>query len=236
MRRSIQSRRDTLLTSPRHAVYWTPEPGHPLWAAGCAWLGRDPSAPALHEGGPPPGRAAPWRYGLHATLKPPMHLAPGRELAGLCTELQRLAEATPRFALQPLGVATLGRFVALRPPCTPPRLQALADACVTRLDPWRAPLAPGELERRAAGLSEERRALLQRWGYPHVLQAWRFHLTLSDSIADAAARQSWLAAARQHFADALAAPLEMASISLFEEPAPGEPFRLRQRFALRQVS
>ncbi|MFO0232177.1 MAG: hypothetical protein ACK51M_03795 [Burkholderiales bacterium] len=54
--------------APRYATYWVPAPGHPLWTAGCTWLGRDP-----RDGGAPgsPARghvAAPWRYGVHATL------------------------------------------------------------------------------------------------------------------------------------------------------------------------
>jgi hypothetical protein len=165
-----------------------------------------------------------------------MHLAPGRNLSDLCAELERLAATTPRLPAPRLHVATLGRFVALRPLEGSARLQALADACVMQLDPWRAVLPAGEMERRAAGLAAEQRARLRRWGYPHVLAGWRLHFTLSDPIADEGARTDLLAAAQVHFAAALAAPLDVASMSLFEEPAPGAPFRLRQRFALRPLS
>ena len=63
--------------APRYAVYWMPEPGHPLWAAGCTWLGRDGGAGGA--GGGPARRhvASPWRYGFHATLKAPLRFAPG---------------------------------------------------------------------------------------------------------------------------------------------------------------
>ena len=33
-------------SSARHAIYWAPDLAHPLWSAGCDWLGRDAAAPA----------------------------------------------------------------------------------------------------------------------------------------------------------------------------------------------
>jgi Protein of unknown function (DUF1045) len=220
----------------RHAVYFAPAPAHPLWHAGCDWLGRDPLADQAR----PPTRAhvgEPWRYGFHATLKPPMRLAPQRDEAGLHAALAALAQRTPRFAMPELSVQWLGDFLALRPvPVLMPThpLRRLADACVTELDDWRAPPSPDELQRRlAVPLSDAQRELLQRYGYAHVLGHWRFHLTLSDALpADDALRQAVQLEAEQHFAAALAQPLECDAISLFVEHAPGRPFRLLQRYPL----
>jgi hypothetical protein len=179
----------------------------------------------------------PWRYGFHATLKPPMRLAPGRGEAGLRQALQQLARATPRFAMPALSVQWLGDFMALRPvgPLIPAHpLHRLADACVTGLDAWRAPLSAEELAHRlAAPLDGAQRELLQRYGYPHVLTQWRFHMTLTDSLpGDPGLREPLHQAASAHFAAALGQPLACDAISLFIEPAPGEPLRLLQRFAL----
>ena len=42
--------------------------------------------------------------------------------------------------------------------------------------------------RLASGLSERQKDLLERWGYPYVAEEFRFHLTLTSRLDDAAAR------------------------------------------------
>lgn len=223
--------------SRRLAVYWLPEPAHPLWAAGCAWLGRDPSAGAgaVPLGPPPPGRAEPWRYGFHATLKAPMVLRAGTGPEAFVAAVRALARDTEAFTLPALAVAELDGFVALRPTAPCPAAQALADRCVQALDPLRAPMPAAEFERRAHGLDAARRALLARWGYPHVFGHWRLHLTLTDRLPDATARAAWRERAQAAFTTALAVPAQVASIAVLEEPAPGAPLRLCERLPLAQA-
>jgi hypothetical protein len=220
----------------RYAIYYTPPPSHPLWHAGCDWLQRDPGADEAR----PPTRAhvrEPWRYGFHATLKPPMRLAAGKDEAGLRAAVSSLAQRTLRFEMPALSVQWLQGFIALRPALPLPRehaLHRLADACVTELDPWRAEPVPEELQRRLAlPLDDTQRGLLMRYGYPHVLSHWRFHMTLTDTLPDdLALRNSLHGAAARHFAEALAQPLACDALSLFVEPGPGQPLRLLQRWAL----
>ena len=212
------------MNAARHAVYWAPDADDPLWAAGCAWLGRDPAAD--ETGSPPPDRHAPWRYGFHATLKAPMALARGQGPADLHAALWRVARRHRPFELPPLVVGRLHDFVALRLQHDCSALQALADDCVRSLDPLRGATPPRHTE----GLDGEQQALLQRWGYPHVLQRWRFHLTLSDALP-AAALERVQRAAEMHFADALRLPRRVRSVALFEEPAQGQPLRLTARVA-----
>jgi hypothetical protein len=222
--------------SARYAVYYTPSPDHPLWHAGCDWLQRDPQADEARA----PTRAhvaSPWRYGFHATLRPPFALAPGQHEGELFAALQRLAQGTSRFAMPALSVQWLSGFLALRPtPPLPPghALQRLAEACITELDRWRAPLSPAEQQRRLAEpLDARSRELLVRHGYPHVLDRWRFHMTLSDTLPDDdALRTEMHQAASAHFAGALRQPLACDALSLFVEPAAGQPLQLRQRFLL----
>ena len=216
--------------SARYGIYYTPPPDHPLWHAGCDWLGRDPSVPAVA----PPAREGvsdAWRYGFHATLKPPMRLADGHDETSLRTAIAALARRTQRFEMPRLSVQALGAFIALRPvdPLAPDHpLRRLADACVTELDAWRGPPSAEEQQRRQAlVLSDGERDALQRHGYPYVLAHWRFHMTLTDRDADAL-----LPVAAEHFAAALSQPLACDALSLFVEPAPGQPFRLVHRFAL----
>jgi len=213
----------------RAAVYYAPERDDPLWQRGCTWLGRDPeSGEALAP--PLPGLAAltsdPRRYGLHATLKPPMRLT--GSLDALAADAAALAAQTRRFTLPALQVAQLGTFIALVLSALCPALSALADACVTRLDPHRLPETPAQQAARAAGRSAAQRQLIARWGYPYVLAEWQFHVTLSNGIPN----NHLAPAARDHFADVLALPRQVESLALFVQPAPDAPFRLERRVAL----
>lgn len=222
---------------PRHAVYFAPDPQHPLWNAGCDWLGRDarsaaPSSPAR------PWVQHPWRYGWHATLKAPMRLAPGSSEADWLDDVGRLAAGHPAFTMPALQVGRLADFLALRPreaPTADHPLRRLADDCVLRLDRWRAP--PDETERarqRRSAKTARQSEQVERFGYAHVLDDWRFHMTLSDSLAglDETTVEQRRRQAIDHFADALAEPLQCDALCVFVEPSPGAAFELRHRFAL----
>jgi hypothetical protein len=102
---------------------------------------------------------------------------------------------------------------------------------VRLFDEFRRPPSPAETARRlAAGLDEQQRGNVDRWGYPHVFDQWRFHMTLTDSLADDRLRAELLADATRHFADALAEPLRCDGVALFVEDEPGADFRLLRRF------
>ena len=228
----------------RYAVYWAPEPQLLLAQVGQQWLGQDASLAPVAE---------PALYGFHATLKPPFHLSEGVSEAELLAAVQTLAAAQRRFEMPALEVARLHDFLALRPqrPLMPEHaLWRLANACVEVLDRFRRPASEAELvKRRAAELDPEQQALLQRWGYPHVLGRWRFHMTLTNSLfrppmhgieevgEEAMALQAGLQDSLQAhlqalFAPALAQRLWCDSICVFQQDAHSQPFRLAHRFEL----
>ena len=220
----------------RYAVYFAPAPDHPLWQAGSAWLGRDARAgqaatqPAATE------LRLPWRYGFHATLKAPMALAAGESEADWLRDVQTLAGQQRRFAMPALSVAWLDDFLALRPVkavhAADP-LRRLADACVMQLDARRVELSDTERARQLRPeFSEQQRLNVQRHGYAHVLDDWRFHFTLSGALLGAAVDQhdALMSAAQRHFATALQAPLACDALCAFQEFAPGTPFVLTHRF------
>jgi len=227
--------------SARWAVYFAPPPGSPLWQRAAAWLGRDPSGAPAAQVPPPAGfdsdrfaaaTASPRRYGFHGTLKPPFALAAGTEESELRRALIALAADVEAFSLPPLRVGAIGGFLALLPTAPCPPLEAFAARCVAELDAFRA--TPGEAElarRRSAELDAEQEALLRRWGYPYVMHRFRFHMTLSERL-DERERAVLAAGAEAHFAEALAAPLPCDALSLFHQPAAGEPFVLAARFPL----
>jgi hypothetical protein len=221
----------------RYAIYWAPELAHPLWRAGCEWLGRD-AADASFPGSPREATATPRRYGFHATLKAPIVLREEAAAGEFLDAVEHLAARTSRFVMPALSVQAMGDFIALRPvqPVAAEHpLQQLADACVRQLDPWRAPPGAAERARRSAGpaLSAAQARHLNDWGYPHVFDQWRFHMTLTDALpGDAALRERWMNDAQQHFSAALAAPLLCDSVCVFTEATPGADAMLTHRFRL----
>ena len=219
----------------RYAIYWTPDPAHPLWVAGCAWIGRDAAQP--ERAFPIRDRtAAPRRYGFHGTLKAPLRLAPGRSEEALLAAVENLAAALPTFAMPALEVRLLQDFVALQPvvPIAMDHpLQVLADRCVVALDVFRDASIADDIARRSVGLDERQAVLFARFGYAFALERWRFHLTLSDSLPDDdAIRATFLREAKDFFGSALAQPLRSTEIAVFIELAPDAPFVLAHRFPL----
>lgn len=235
----------TTLANARYAVYWAPAQDDPLWLAGSRWLGRDAAAAGIvhtreeQPTSPAAGlTASPALYGFHATLKPPMRLRPGCTEAALLDSVAALAAGIPAFTLPPLVVAWLGACLTIRPEL-PIRhahpLWRLADACVADLDDWRLPPSDDEIARRLqAGLTAEQTDLLRRWGYPHVMSHWRFHMTLSDPMParDSAPAQALMASARTAFDALLATPQRARDICVFRQDDTGAPFWLLQRCPL----
>jgi len=221
----------------RVAVYYAPRPDDPLFAAGATWLGRDPEsdAPAPQPDLPDIAEvtAEPRLYGFHATLKPPMRLAKGRQCFDMVEAARALADRTAAFDLPRLAVSDPHGFLALRETIPCPPLQALADACVEHLDPFRAPPTEAELaRRRRASLSAEQDAMLTRWGYPYVFTTWFFHMTLTRRLT-AEEKARFQPAAEAYFARALSVLRRVADICLFTQAAPSEPFIIAERLPLR---
>jgi putative phosphonate metabolism protein len=225
----------------RFAIYFAPAQGAPLMRLARAWLGRDAFAgPDL----PPPPlngfphkvwRAAtsePRRYGFHATLKPPFHLAHGATEKELRDATLRLARSCKAFEAPPLKVAMLSSFVALTLSERCPALENLAAACVRDLDDFRAVATGEELaRRRRQKLTPQQDVFLQRWGYPYVMDAWRFHMTLTSSL-EPAVLKPFHAHLTELVEPHCRVPVSIDSICLFEQPGEKEPFEALERYPL----
>ena len=202
------------MTTQRVALYWAPQPADPLTQAGNTWLGRDAELATETRQPPfaglPEATAAPRRYGFHATLRPPMRLSTGWE--EFIQSAYAVAETVRPFDMPRLQVADMDGFLALRDETDSSLLQGLADACVRGTDKHRLRPDAAELaRRRSAGLSARQDEMLLRWGYPYVLQEWRFHVTLSRRLTSAE-MASLRPAAEKHFAAALTAPRRVEEI------------------------
>jgi len=230
----------------RYAVYYAPPAGSGLWRLAQQWLGRDCETGAALE--PPPldgwtaaeiaaATESPRHYGFHATLKAPFPLAPERSLGQLREALGDFAAGRRPFLAPALKVSAIGPFIALTLSSPSPEMQALADAPVRELDGFRAPLAERDLQRRLGkGLSARQEALLREWGYPYVLEEFRFHMTLTGPLAPPAfgterreRLQTQLAAL---FRPALSEAVPVGEICLYSQATRDQPFRLAERFRL----
>lgn len=223
-------------TVARVAVYYAPLPDDPLFAAAACWLGRDPISDAPAPQPDLPGiaevTAEPRQYGFHATLKPPMRLAEDRSWNALVAATRALAAEIPPFDLPPLAVSDVHGFLALRETEAPAALQALADACVARLDRFRAPAQEAEIaRRRRPGLSAQQDAMLLRWGYPYVFETWFFHMTLTRRLSESE-KQRFMPEAERHFARALLLPRRVEEICLFAQHEAGGSFMVAERVRL----
>lgn len=222
----------------RYAIYWTPEPG-PLARFAAAWLGWDPEAaePVAHPSveGLPRDIAlitqAPRKYGLHGTLKAPFRLAQGMDVTDLHGAMRALCPYLDPIILPCLRLERIGGFLALVPGVEHPALPELAAEVVRAFDGFRAPLTETEIARRRPDrLTPRQRGYLADWGYPYVMQDFRFHLTLTGELPEAELAQVETVLAPL-LEPIIAQPLRIGSLCLFAEAADGR-FRLLQRLPL----
>ena len=214
----------------RFAAYYTPPRDSALARTAAEWLGRDAFADqAVRE---PDSRldaivAEPARYGFHATLKAPFRLADGQSVDALDRVFATFCAIRAAPCIGSLALARLGRFFALVPAAPEPGIAALEADIVEVFDTFRAPLTDAEMERRRPDrLTDRQRALLARWGYPHVLDEFRFHMTLTGPVDDVDG--SLEAELADRFAGFLDRPLVLEGLALFVQPAPDAPFRVHR--------
>jgi putative phosphonate metabolism protein len=170
--------------------------------------------------------ADPRKYGFHATLKAPMALAPGRTEAELVAACAAFADKTrPIPVIRPVIDAISG-FIAVIPAEPVDDLQQLAADCVRGFDAFRAPLsAEDRIRRRPEKLSQRQRDYLDRWGYPYVMEEFRFHMTLTGRL-DAEQRGPIVAMLRSRFAALRLDTLAIDRIALFRQDDAGARFRI----------
>lgn len=227
---------------PRYAIYYAPARGSDLDRFGAHLLGYDAfagddlpfpedvtrQAPDWQE-----LTADPRKYGFHATLKAPFSLAPAKteaELFAACSTFAATPRAIPVFT--PV-VGSISGFIAVIPAEPPRELIRLAADCVTEFDSFRAPLTEADRARRKpAQLSPTQRDHLDRWGYPYVMDDFRFHMTLTGRLGSEH-RESVLAMLRSRFAALALATLAIDRIVVFRQESAASRFRIVREWELR---
>lgn len=217
----------------RFAIYYLPPDGA-LADFGAAWLGWDVGTGAPVDQPDVPGlddvTMTPRKYGFHGTLKPPFRLAEGETPEALAAACADMAASCAPARAEGLALTPLGRFLALTPLGDTAGIARVAGTCVRALDGFRAPAPEAELaRRRKAGLSARQEANLLAWGYPYVMEEFRFHLTLTGRLPKAEL-PTWMMEAAGLLPE-LPAPFALDAVALVGERADGR-FESIQRYTL----
>lgn len=212
----------------RYAIYFTPAKIDALTRKASRWLGRDAFTGDLHDDHSAFAEttAEPRRYGFHATLKAPFTLADNCSEDELLEALESFVRSRHAFDIPKVVIGNLGPFFALVPDETHEPLQNFAADVVTYFEPFRAPLSDADIaRRRPQDLSESQRRNLVDWGYPHVMDDFRFHMTLTGPV-DISNRAHMSEVLNAEFSDFTNRSLPISGLGLFVEPARGQPFRV----------
>jgi putative phosphonate metabolism protein len=219
----------------RYAIYFTPPSGDPLLKVAANWLGRNaftgqPVRPPqirdlAHEDFAQLTESA-RRYGFHATLKAPFHLAEGVEERELLSALMHFASSMQPVEIPKLQIACLDGFFALVPEEPVAKLNQLANDVVVAFDRFRAPPSEQEIKRRNPDkMTVSERRNLEQWGYPYVFEDFRFHMTLTAPVPEP--NRGKIERILSEFLEpVLEESIEINNIALFTEAEPGSPFEV----------
>ena len=140
----------------RYAIYFAPALDSPLWRRAMEWFDQ-PDLQTL--------TVSARRYGFHATIKAPMHLA--RPYGELAEGLAGFARVHAPAALTGLLPRLIGGFLALTCAPQPEAVTDLAAEVVEAFEPFRLPPSASEIARRLkAPLTARQVELVERYGYP----------------------------------------------------------------------
>jgi putative phosphonate metabolism protein len=229
---------------PRYAIYYAPALDNDLGRFGAQLLGYD-----AHSGTDlpfPDGiissqanwldiTADPRKYGFHATLKAPMTLADGKTEADLATACEAFAATARRIPVIEPVVDSISGFIAVIPASPSGELAELAAEVTREFDSFRAPLtAEDRIRRNPATLTPRQRDNLDRWGYPYVIEDFRFHMTLTGNL-DAERREPVMAMLRSRFSGIGLQKLAIDRFALFRQDGPHSRFRIIRDYVLEHI-
>jgi hypothetical protein len=229
----------------RYAICFTPPMGDPLSAAAASWLGRSvysgeavelPSIAGLAVSEMAFYTAVPRRFGFHAMIMAPFRLKPDMDEAQLLKAMMLFTSGETPFQIERLEVARLSQCWGLMPEVPSQSMHLLAARVLQALDRFRAPLSEDDIERADPDrLTAPQFTNLHRWGDPHVMDEYRFHMPLTGPLnADVGRRVE--APLRGLFEPLLTEPLLIGSLALFIEHEPGAPMRVHSQHPLGKIS
>ncbi len=220
----------------RYAIYYAPARDSLLHRLGSSWLGRDAytgeklKQPDIVGIKTITSEAA--HYGLHATLKAPFSLGDGLHATALQEAVRTFSLVQSSVKVPNLLLTAENGFLALVPHKTQAPLYHLAENCVRNFDQYRAPLTSNEIVRRQnVGLTPQQNQHLLAFGYPYVLDEFKFHITLTNQLPTK--KIDWLMSrAHQYFAPVIGLSVTIDCLSIFEEIESALPMTITKQFPL----
>ena len=174
----------------------------------------------------------PRKYGFHGTVKPPFSLASHSTQGELQDAFHAFCATISPATGGALKISRLGRFLAMTQDVQSNEVTKLAASTVSYFDKFRAPLSDTDIEKRRRNrLTPQQDALMLRWGYPYVMQEFKFHMTLTCPLAPNeidAVEQS----ANTRFREFIGQSLNMASLALLGEDIYSGRFHVIERLSL----
>jgi hypothetical protein len=214
---------------PRYAIYYAPDLGSPLDMFGRTWFDEkangNPAAIAKLN----PKRLAELsegsrRYGFHGTLKPPFGLNPSTRVESLLDAARVFASTLAPVEIPPLELAIIGKFIAFTPTAQSAALEKLAAACVRAFEAFRLPLSDEQLASyKLNKLTVHQEQMLAHWGYPYVMEEFRFHISVTDRIDDPHEREEIIDALEKIAKPILGKPVVVRDITVFGQAAANQP-------------
>jgi len=220
----------------RYALSYVPEQGSPLADFGRSWLGRDIDTAEQHEQPEIEGiskarlqELTHWRRsdGLHGVLKPPFQLNEGSSFNGLMDTAHLFAKFLDKVEIPQLEVNIIGKFIALTPTIAS---RQLAGACVRVFEGYRQPIRIDMDQRyRHDKLTVYQKRMLKHWGYPYVMEEFRFFIPLTDRIEDDEERERVTAAITKLSKPVIKQPLSIRELTVIGQISRQDPMRIVTR-------
>ena len=224
----------------RYAIYFSPATASHLGAFGAEWLGRtvegqDLSPPTFAYIDDESWRvavASPRAYGFHATLKPPFRLHDSYNENDFLSAVEAFSVKSNPVGLGSLSISQVSTFLALTSEYSD-GIGRLASALVMDFDDFRAPLTTTDVAKyRMEDLSATQQSLIDRWGSPFVMGDFRFHMTLTGSLA-AGEIGRFQDELRARFAPLIDLEFQVDEICIFQQRSEDEDLLLSHRFSLK---
>ena len=223
----------------RYAIYFVPAPDSQILDLGQRWLGRDVYSGCevadkayfgLNPGDVRRLTESAAHYGFHATLKAPFELKRGCKEDEVLVAAQALASAL-RPIMPKLFVGAIGEFLAILSSDRRDGIWEIHRACLEHFEPYRAALTASDRERRMHTPLDERqlKALLE-YGYPYVLEDFRFHMTLTTRIPDPVQLAEVKDALREGFFCVLNKRQDIDAICVLRQGDRNQQFVVLERF------
>jgi hypothetical protein len=220
---------------PRYAIYYAPEPGSPLDVFGRTWFDEKNNGNAAAIAKLNPKRLAELsegsrRYGFHGTLKPPFGLNPSASVESLLNAARVFARTLSPVEIPPLELAIIGKFIAFTPTAQSAALEKLSAACVRAFEAYRVPLTEEQLESyKLNRLTVHQEQMLAHWGYPYVMEEFRFHISVTDRIDDPHEREEIIDALEKVAKPILGKPVVVRHLTVFSQEAIDQPMVALER-------